>query len=269
MRHYQRKIEKRLGGEVSVGYAVDAVDRDGRKAEQSGFGDPVGRITSPGQRAAADRRDVGALFAVGQSPCVPEKHRGVSQQMMREAHRLGPLKMCVTRHDGAGVLLRPVGQSLDQFLQKSADPRGLVLQPEPEIERDLIVPRSRGVELLAGVSDPRRELLLDEHVYVFCLRIEGEPAGYEVGEDLSQPERDRLTVGPGNDAAVGEHPSVGYRPPNILRVHPAVEGDRGVEAVGQRVGDTVGDALPELSHCPAPSSSFRASPAPSWAVPRD
>ena len=70
--------------------------------------------------------------------------------------------------------------------QRGGEGIGFVAQIEPQIERDLVVPAARSVELRPGGPDPPRQLGLDIHVDVFQLRLEGKLPGLDLRPDFLQ-----------------------------------------------------------------------------------
>ncbi len=99
---------------------------------------------------------------------------------MAEGYRLGGLQMREARHDGVGMLLGAIEESGDQAGQRRFRPGKLFLDPEAEIERDLVVARAGGVQPAGGRADQRRQPRLDVHVDVFELARELEIAAFDL-----------------------------------------------------------------------------------------
>ena len=104
------------------------------------------------------------------------------------------------------------------------------------------------MQLFADVTDAAGELGLDEHVDVLGLHVELQRAGLQVREDPGQTANDLVGVRLRQDAAFGEHGGVGHGAGDVLLVHPAVNGDGGVESVGQRRSLRLRPARPKFVH---------------------
>ena len=98
-------------------------------------------------------------------------------------------------HDGRRMLFRPVQERCDQPLQRFGHAKALVLHPEPEIDRHLVVARARRVQPPGGRADQFGKPRLDIHVDVLELGREGELAGFDLGKNRVQPVSDLLLIG--------------------------------------------------------------------------
>ena len=81
---------------------------------------------------------------------VAPEHLDIGQQMMAEGDGLRRLQMREARHDGGGIFLGAVDQRGLQVAQHRLQPVDRVAHPQPEIERDLVVARARGMQPAAG-----------------------------------------------------------------------------------------------------------------------
>ena len=81
------------------------------------------------------------------------EHVHVSQQMMREQHRLRSLQVGVAGHDHIEVILRGGGESAPQSLQAGEDVFHLIAQIKPHIQGHLIVTASPGMDFATGSTD--------------------------------------------------------------------------------------------------------------------
>jgi hypothetical protein len=92
---------------------------------------------------------------------------------MRDEHRLGAAQVRVGRHHRVAGGRRLIGEDLDEGLERFLKQRNPPLQIKPQIQRDLLVSRTPGVQPAAGIADPLHQLALDERVHVlvvFCGR---------------------------------------------------------------------------------------------------
>ena len=102
---------------------------------------------------------------------------------MAEGHRLRALQVGEARHDAVGMLERARGQRLLQFADLADKLIHRVADPEPEIHRDLVVARARGVQPPGNGTDVGGEPRLDVHVDVLERALEGEAAALDFATD--------------------------------------------------------------------------------------
>jgi hypothetical protein len=117
---------------------------------------------------------------------------------------------------------------------------------EPQIGGHLVVAAPRGVQLAAGVAEPRRERGLDVEVDVLARDGELEAPGPDVGADLLEDLGDRVGLGNGDEAGRGQHPRVGDRPVDVVVGEPAVERHALGETLDPLIGRLPEDAAPRL-----------------------
>ena len=96
--------------------------------------------------------------------------------MMAEGHRLRGLQMGEARHHGGGMLDRALDQRLLEGLQRGIGVVDGVADIEPEIGRDLVVARARGMQPPGGRADQLGQPALDIHVDVLERALELERA---------------------------------------------------------------------------------------------
>ena len=85
------------------------------------------------------------------------------------------------RHHGRGVPFGLVEQGADQLADLPVQPIDRLAHPKPEVGRDLVVARARGVQPPGGLADDLLEARLDIRVDVLERRLEGEIAGLDLG----------------------------------------------------------------------------------------
>jgi hypothetical protein len=135
------------------------------------------------------------------------EHLHPREQVMREEDGLGPLEMGVAGDEHVALPRRQVKQgplgaahALDQV------GRG-VFEPEPHVGRHLVVPTARGMK-------PRRrrhalgQRVLNVHVHILQFRAPDEGACFDFREDDIEPLVDRIALGLGDQAHVGQHGGV-------------------------------------------------------------
>ena len=248
MHHLDRAGIEQLDAEVPVGHAVETVARHVVKAELLGLKKPVGVIRRTGERAAADGRDVHALDRIAQAVNVTQEHHGIGHQVVAEGDGLRALQVRVAGQNVA--LVRPglLDERREHVLCERNDLARFVAQVHAQVERDLIVARAGGVQLLAEVADARGEHLLDEHMDVLARGVERERAAVEIVEDALQRVDDGIGVRLGENVLRAEHRRVRHAARDVLAVHPAVEADGGVEIVRDRIGHAGRAARPHFCH---------------------
>ena len=96
--------------------------------------------------------------------------------MMPERHGLRGLQMGEARHHGAGMFQRAAGQRMLERGQRRIGLVDGVADVEPEIGRDLVVARARGVQPPGGRPDQFGKPALDIHMDVFERALEIERA---------------------------------------------------------------------------------------------
>ena len=91
---------------------------------------------------------------------------------MSERDRLRRLQMGESRHHGRGMLQRPLRQRALERGKRGIRRIDDVANIEPEIGRDLIVPRARSVQPSRGGADQFAKPALDIHVNVLQRALE-------------------------------------------------------------------------------------------------
>ena len=130
---------------------------------------------------------------------------------MAEGHRLRDLQVGEARHHGRGVRFGEIDQRAAQAHEELRDLVDLGAEPEPDVGRDLIVPRARGVQPFTGVAHESGEPPLDVEVHVLRLDRPLEAPGADLVANRGEPPLDLGQVASAEDAAAAEHPSVGER----------------------------------------------------------
>ena len=177
MHRRDRAGRQRLQHEIAVGDGVERIRHRPRKAERLRRHGAVDRKRRAGERAGAERAFIEPLARIGEAAAVARRHLDIGEQMMAERHRLRRLQMGEARHHGGGVLERLFGQRALIAGKRRIDAVDRVAHPEPEIGRDLIVARARGVQPPGRRPDQVGEPALDIHMDVFERPLEGEFAG--------------------------------------------------------------------------------------------
>ena len=143
--------------------------------------------------------------------------------MMTEHDGLCSLQMGIAGHDRLFIHLRLIGESGDQVLGIGAQLIHAVHQIHPQIERDLIVSGARGMELLAGLSDPFDQMGLHEAVDILIAVFKDQRAFFNIHQDPAQAAADLVRFLLADDPLPSQHGGVGYAAGDILIIKPAVK----------------------------------------------
>ena len=104
---------------------------------------------------------------MSKSGVIAPERRGVRQQEVRDEDGLRAPQMGVRRHDRAAALLSLIRQHRHECGNRMLRERNAPLQVEPQIERDLLVSGTTGVQAPPGLANAEDELALDERMDVF------------------------------------------------------------------------------------------------------
>ena len=181
------------------------------------------------ERGGAKRRFVQPRPAIGEAAAVTADHFDIGQQMMAEGDRLRRLQMGETRHDRGRILLGTVDERGLQVAQHELEPVDRIAYPQPHIERDLVVARTRGMQPSAGRSDQFGQPRFDIEMDVLEPGRELEPCALDLLANLQQPAPDGAAVLGRDDALRHQHIGMRQRARDVLRIEPAVETDGSVD----------------------------------------
>ena len=245
-----RGARQRLQREIAVRDAVERICGRPVKAERSGGHIAVDREGCAGKRRGAERAFIEALARVPETSRVALQHFDISQEMVAESDGLCRLHMGEARHRHARAFERPLAQRQLQTGDLRNQRVDRVSHPKPEVERNLVVARARGVQPSRRRADDLGKPALDIHVNVFERAREGKGSRLDFAFDLSQTGGNGVGVGRLNDALLGEHCNMRLRAGNVLGGEFAVEVDRGVNLFhdGGRAGGEAA-APHRVAHC--------------------
>ena len=135
---------------IPVGNGVHAVGGDFREVQFLSQKIPVRGIGDAGQSAAAQGHTVDPAAAVPESGAIPLEHLKISQQVVGEQDRLGPLQVGIAGDQHAVILF---GQGQQGCLDAAHGGQGVrdnFPSVEAEVEGHLVVAGAAGVEAAAG-----------------------------------------------------------------------------------------------------------------------
>ena len=152
----------------------------------------VERQARTGERARAERRDVGAREAVAPAVDVARQRPEVREQVVRKQDRLRALQVRVARERDLGRLLGPLQRAVVcSSWMRRIELAALAAEVQAQVERDLVVAAAAGVQLGARVARDLGDAPLDRGVDVFVGRRERERAGRQLLLDAVERVHDR------------------------------------------------------------------------------
>ena len=168
----------------------------------------------------------GARGSLLEAFAVAAEHLDVGEQMMRERDGLRALQMRIAGHDRREVAPREANQRGAKFGDQRDHGGQLVAQIQPQVERDLIVARTPGVQLAPGLADQRDQPALDREVDVFIGNVEFEQAPLDLIFDTLESADDRTHFAGLEQADFREHLRMRDRSANIVPKKPPVKRQR-------------------------------------------
>ena len=160
------------------------------------------------------------------------------QEEVRGKNRLRAPEVRVRRHERVAGTGGAVGETATSARDVALKLGHAALQIQPQIDGDLLVARSAGVQAASSVADARRQLALDERVHVFVLaggrRSKNGLVGAG-GEDGLEPSSIAFGVGGVQYAGPGQPPAQAKLPRRRPR-RGADRSRRSAECDERRVG---------------------------------
>ena len=151
-------------------------------------------VTGAGNGAGSERQRV-RLFTRRFQPRVIAPQRGrMTQQKVGHEHGHRPPQVRVRRHQRVAGLLRLIGERRDCGAQFLLQQRNAAAQIQAQVDRDLFVARSSGVQPAAGIADPRHQLPFDERVDVLVVAVDPRRILAACLENRREAVGDRLAV---------------------------------------------------------------------------
>ena len=134
---------------------------------------------------------------------------------MRPQHRLRPPRVGVAGNDRLRITPGHRQQGGHQFDQQTGRAVDLLAQPEPDIQRDLIVAAAAGVDLFSDGTRAFFELADHQRVDVLVVGavVEIRPSG--VVPDRFENSHQLFTLGGSQDADAFERPRMGLRSADV------------------------------------------------------
>ena len=150
MHRGERARVRELRDEVAIGDGVDAVAERPGELQLFRDGGGIDRIRHAGERAGAERRD---RRARSRASAIRARSRrrslDVREQVMRERDRLRALEVRVAGQHGVDLGLGALDERQRERFRRTIKVVEQLDDEQAQVERDLIVPAARGVQLAA------------------------------------------------------------------------------------------------------------------------
>src|SRR5438445_13594583 len=104
--------------------------------------------------------------------------------MMAEGYRLSDLQVSVAGHHRGRLRLGAITQPSLQLAHRRIEPVNRAAQPEPQVGRDLVVARARGMQASRCRPDQLGKASLDVHMDVLALGAEDKARAFDLQFDL-------------------------------------------------------------------------------------
>ena len=128
---------------------------------------------------------------------------------MGKVDRLRALKVGVTRDDDIPFPLAKINERALQIFHFSKQALILIPQPQPQIQRHLVVPGAPRVQFRSRWRPPR-QLRFDIHVDILKAELPRELAGFNLGSDLLQAAGDVPEFLFTKQTGLAKHGGVGF-----------------------------------------------------------
>ena len=184
MRTGQRGRREKFDREISVRHRIERIGGRAVETQRLSGHFAVDRKGGAGQGGGAERAFVEPAPAVGKPAAIAPDHLDIGHQMMPEGDRLGDLQMGEAGHYRLGMRVGLVEQRGLDLLHRRVDALYRAADPEPEIGRDLVVARARGVQPPSRRPDQLGETRFDVQVDVLIGLAEREGAGVDLLPNL-------------------------------------------------------------------------------------
>ncbi len=218
MSHAQTGPGQKLDNEIPIGDGIDAVFRHFGKIKESCHIIRIDGIGGAGQSRRTQRHDIDPFKTVFKALAVPGEHFVISHQMMGKKNRLGSLSMRISRHDDIQMSLGQMDEDVPQRVQLGHDPLNGIPQIHPQIQRNLVVAASPGMQFLGGIPDQLLQPGFNVHVNIFQAVGKREPSFLDFYADPVQAFRHLLRFFFLDHSGFSQHPAMGDTPFNIPSV---------------------------------------------------
>ena len=162
----QRARMQKRRNEIAIGGRVDAVGDDLRKPQRPRQLCRIDRVIGAGHRARSQRHRVGLASRPRETRMIASQRGNMRQKEMRDEHRLRAPQVRIGRHQRGAARARPPGQRRDHRAQLFLKKRNAPPKIQAQVERNLLVPRSAGMQSLSEIAHALDELPLDKRVHV-------------------------------------------------------------------------------------------------------
>ena len=213
---HQSQVEEGLSHEIPVGHGIERVLEPGREPQVGGHPVRVQGQGRPGQGPGPERRDVQSCHRGHQAVDVPGQGPPVGQQVVGQQHRLGPLKVGVTRKIDRARCTGPVQEDVLQVHDLRGQHAQLPLGVEAQIGGHLVVAAPAGVQPGPHISGDLGDPPLDGGVDVLVVGGEDEVRRVQLPFHLVQGGQQLGYFGLVQEATPSEATDVGARSGQVV-----------------------------------------------------
>jgi hypothetical protein len=230
MSHQQTRPLQDLHNKVPVSNGAQTVGVHRAEAEVPGHELAVNAKRVASERTHAQGASRHALLHTLEALQIALEESGVRQQPVREAHRLGALQMCVSRHQNGQCLLCALSADGEELLEGCSDVGQLLAGPQAHVDADLLVAGAARVKLAGGGTNQLAQPALIGRVDVLVrLGVDDELALLPLFLHLLQAANNLLKLLVGEDFELAQGLGPGDRAVDVSLVQHLVERERLVE----------------------------------------
>ena len=177
------EVGEEFHGEVAIADGVHAILGEGGEVEVIGDELAIEEDGGTGDGARAEGHDIEAFTGIEDAAVVAVKHFHVGEEMVGEVDWLGALEVGVAGDDDFGVAGAEVDEGALDIAEGGGEGIGFFAEIEAQIEGDLVIAASGGVQFGSWGADSPSEFGLDIHVDVFEFDFELEGSRVDVVSD--------------------------------------------------------------------------------------
>ncbi len=220
MHHSHRTRVFQVEQEVAVGHRVKRIRDNARKAQVFSHLRTVDGVTGTRQGRSPKGVECGLIVGFRDAIEVACKHPEVSQHVVAKQHRLGMLKMGITRHNDVIVVL---GKTYQYALERPQRTPYFVCQirrHHARVERHLVVAATTRMQACARFANAFGKDALNGHVNVFVdRRVYFKGTVVHTVMNGFEPIKNSLGVFGRNDALFAQHTRMRRRPRQVFMNH--------------------------------------------------
>ncbi len=179
-----RQRRQHFEEEIAVGDGVETVFGHGIEAELPRHVPAIDGKGGARQGRRPQGQDIDPLAGIGQARGIAAEHFDIGHAVMAEGDGLRYLQVRKAGQQGVGFPLCQVDENRLQLAQQGKQTIDGAAGIEAHVGSDLVVTRTPGVQLFAGIANESDQAAFDVHVDVFEAIAESEMAAFDLRADL-------------------------------------------------------------------------------------